>query len=116
MARPVAVLMKGLIGLYKLTLSPALAALGVRCRHAPTCSTYAIDAIDRHGSWVGGWMALARLARCRPLGSHGIDPAPDTVPDGARWWTPWRYGDWRGPRDDVDDADEGRDDAEAHLS
>lgn len=39
-------------------------------------------------------MGLARLARCRPGGSHGLDPAPTTTTSGARWFTPWRYGVW----------------------
>ena len=45
-----------------------------------------------------GWMALARFIRCRPGGSHGYDPAPETRPD-VPFWQPWRYGDWKsGPR------------------
>lgn len=98
MKRPFAALLLALIRVYKLALSPALAAFGVRCRHWPTCSTYAGEAIARHGGWPGGWMALARLLRCHPFGSHGIDPPPAVAPPGARWWTPWRYGDWRGPK------------------
>ncbi|MEO0465916.1 MAG: membrane protein insertion efficiency factor YidD [Pseudomonadota bacterium] len=94
--RPVARLM--LAG-YKATLSPLLALFGARCRHGPTCSEYAAEAISRHGIWRGGWMALARLQRCRPGGSMGYDPVPD-APKHAPWWAPWRYGDWRGPRPD----------------
>lgn len=82
---------------YKLTLSPLFMAVGMRCRHEPTCSEYAAEAVSRHGVWAGLWMALARFQRCRPWGSHGIDPVPEfrrPVP----WWAPWRHGDWRGPR------------------
>ncbi len=93
MARPAAAAMKALIRAYKLTLSPAFAAVGVRCRHEPTCSTYAIDCVDRHGAWAGGWLTLSRLCRCHPLGSRGFDPAPK-APRAAPWWAPWRLGDW----------------------
>ena len=47
------------------------------CRYLPTCSEYALQAIDRHGAVRGGWMALRRLARCNPWGGHGVDPVPD---------------------------------------
>ena len=46
------------------------------CRHVPSCSEYAREAITRHGAWRGGWLAMARLARCHPLGSSGLDPVP----------------------------------------
>lgn len=77
---------------YKRTLSPLLVALGVRCRHAPTCSEYAADAVRRHGAWAGGWMTLARLSRCHPFGSSGWDPVPERGE--APFYAPWRYGDW----------------------
>ncbi|MGQ7794542.1 membrane protein insertion efficiency factor YidD [Faunimonas sp. B44] len=84
---------RGLIRLYRLTLS---SVAGRTCRHLPTCSEYTEDAIARHGLWAGGWMGLARLSRCRPLGSHGFDPVPAALPERARWYLPWRYGSWRG--------------------
>jgi putative membrane protein insertion efficiency factor len=46
------------------------------CRHVPTCSEYAREAIARHGAWRGAWLAIARLSRCHPLGSSGLDPVP----------------------------------------
>ena len=46
------------------------------CRHTPSCSEYAHEAIRRYGTAKGGWLALRRLARCRPLGSKGYDPVP----------------------------------------
>jgi len=46
------------------------------CRHIPSCSEYTCEAIARHGAWRGGSMALARLGRCHPLGTAGVDPVP----------------------------------------
>ncbi len=47
------------------------------CRYLPTCSEYAIEAIDRHGLWAGAGLAARRIMRCNPWGGHGIDPVPD---------------------------------------
>ncbi|MES1157388.1 MAG: membrane protein insertion efficiency factor YidD [Alphaproteobacteria bacterium] len=80
----------GLIQVYKWTLSPLV---GRGCRYLPTCSSYAADAIRRHGAWPGGWMAAARLCRCHPWGGSGYDPAPAALKPNS-WWRPWRYGDW----------------------
>ena len=84
----------GLIRAYQLSLS---ALAGGRCRHLPTCSDYTDQAIRRHGLWAGGWMGLARICRCNPLGTAGFDPVCERVPACAAWFTPWRYGRWRGP-------------------
>lgn len=84
---------RGLVALYRYTLSPLI---GPRCRHLPSCSEYADEAITRFGLWAGGWMALARIARCHPWGTHGLDFVPKALPGAARWWTPWRYGRWHG--------------------
>ena len=46
------------------------------CRYLPTCSAYAIEALETHGAIKGGWLSLRRLGRCHPLGSHGYDPVP----------------------------------------
>ena len=46
------------------------------CRYSPTCSQYAIIAIERHGAIKGGWLAVKRLLRCHPWGNHGHDPVP----------------------------------------
>jgi len=82
-----------LIWTYRHTLSPLV---GYNCRHLPTCSVYGDEAIRRFGLWAGGWMTLARLLRCQPWGTSGIDLVPQTLPSGARWYLPWRYGRWRG--------------------
>lgn len=46
------------------------------CRFEPSCSSYAVEALEVHGAWRGGWMSLRRLSRCRPLGGRGWDPVP----------------------------------------
>jgi uncharacterized protein len=46
------------------------------CRFVPTCSSYATEALHRHGALRGGWMALRRVGRCHPFGAHGVDPVP----------------------------------------
>lgn len=62
-----------LIRLYQLTLSPFTRGA---CRHVPSCSAYADEAIREHGAWRGGRMAAGRLLRCHPFGTHGYDPVP----------------------------------------
>ena len=62
-----------LIRLYQVLTPPAFRGA---CRHHPTCSEYAREAIARHGVWHGGRLALVRLGRFHPLGSAGYDPVP----------------------------------------
>lgn len=84
---------RGLINAYRYTLS---ALVGMHCRHIPTCSAYADAAVDRFGLWAGGWMTLARLCRCHPFGTAGLDVVPPSLAPQTRWYLPWRYGRWRG--------------------
>ncbi|TCP10535.1 hypothetical protein EV683_12319 [Crenobacter luteus] len=62
-----------LIRFYQVAISPWLAP---RCRFAPTCSSYAIEAVRRHGALKGGYLAIRRLTRCHPWGGSGYDPVP----------------------------------------
>ena len=66
-------LLIGLIRLYQRLLSPLL---GPRCRFHPTCSTYAVQALERHGVVRGSVLAARRIARCHPLNEGGFDPVP----------------------------------------
>lgn len=58
---------------YRLFLSPWV---GHNCRYQPTCSCYALEALERHGGIRGSYLAVHRLARCNPLGGSGFDPVP----------------------------------------
>ena len=61
------------LAVYQRVLSPLLPPA---CRFAPTCSEYARQAVDDHGFIRGGWLTLARLARCHPFHPGGFDPPP----------------------------------------
>jgi putative membrane protein insertion efficiency factor len=97
---------------YQLSLSPVFYALGVRCRHEPTCSHYAIGAIREQGGWRGFWLTLGRLLRCRPGGTFGFDPVPSKCDD-CPWWRVWAFRsrpkrqrmDGLPPADRADDKD-----------
>lgn len=72
--QPLTLLMLSLIQFYRCWISPLL---GPRCRFIPSCSTYGLEAISRHGPWRGGWLTLRRLLRCHPFSPCGCDPVPD---------------------------------------
>ena len=61
------------IYIYRYFISPLL---GVKCRFAPTCSAYAIEAVETYGALRGGWLAVKRIIRCHPFGGSGYDPVP----------------------------------------
>lgn len=62
-----------LVRLYQLVLSPVM---GNQCRFAPTCSHYAIEALEKHGAVRGSWLTLKRIGRCHPGCDGGHDPVP----------------------------------------
>lgn len=59
---------------YRLIFSPWV---GFNCRYDPTCSAYALKALERHGAAKGGWLALRRILRCHPWGGMGVDDVPE---------------------------------------
>ena len=63
-----------LIRLYQITLSPVF---GQHCRFTPTCSNYAIEALQKHGILRGSWLGAKRLLSCHPWHQGGYDPVPD---------------------------------------
>ena len=74
-------LLIGVVRAYRLLLSPWL---GSACRFEPTCSVYAIEALERHGAARGSWLTVARLARCQPWCQGGHDPVPPETPRASR--------------------------------
>ena len=58
---------------YQVTISPLLTAA---CRYYPSCSAYALEALERHGALRGSWLSLRRLGRCHPFRPGGYDPVP----------------------------------------
>ena len=77
MRRIAIALLSAPIRAYRLLLSPMMPG---RCRFSPSCSAYALDALDHHGPVKGLWLTVRRLARCHPIswlgGSSGFDPVP----------------------------------------
>ena len=62
-----------LVQFYRTAISPLFPP---SCRYYPTCSAYAMEAIERYGARRGGWMALRRILRCHPFHAGGYDPVP----------------------------------------
>ncbi|EJF11892.1 membrane protein insertion efficiency factor YidD [Pontibacter sp. BAB1700] len=65
--------MLALLWVYRNMISPLKPAT---CRYTPTCSAYALGAVNKYGPFKGGWMALKRIGRCHPWGGSGYDPVP----------------------------------------
>ena len=76
------------IRLYQMLISPLL---GPRCRFYPSCSAYAVEALQRHGALRGSWLAVRRLGRCHPWNPGGPDPVPPARP-GAALTSPRQHG------------------------
>lgn len=64
-----------LVKFYQATISPYIPS---SCRYNPTCSHYTIEALQKHGFFKGGWLALKRIGSCHPWGGKGYDPVPDS--------------------------------------
>lgn len=62
-----------LVRIYQIVISPLTPAT---CRYEPTCSTYTLQALKKHGLFKGGWLSLKRIASCNPWGKTGYDPVP----------------------------------------
>lgn len=71
---PITLFLKVLIRGYQLVISPWLMP---SCRYEPSCSHYALQAVDKHGPLAGVGLAVWRLLRCQPWGGHGYDPVPE---------------------------------------
>lgn len=63
-----------LIRFYQVAISPYTPA---SCRYSPTCSHYAIEALEVHGLFKGSWLAIKRISKCHPWGGNGYDPVPE---------------------------------------
>lgn len=66
-------LLIALIRVYQYAISPFL---GRSCRHYPSCSAYAVEAVEKHGAIKGGWLSAKRISRCHPWHPGGYDPVP----------------------------------------
>lgn len=73
----IARLLIGVVKLYRLLLSPWL---GSACRFEPTCSAYALEALQRHRALTGSYLTVRRLLRCHPWCAGGHDPVPEQAP------------------------------------
>ena len=76
---PAKYILVALVRAYRWGISPAKVFFfgpGAQCRYTPTCSEYALQAVETHGALAGSWLAARRLCRCHPWGGCGYDPVP----------------------------------------
>ncbi len=73
-SRLISGVMRALIRFYQIVISPHI---GNCCRFEPTCSQYALEALQIHGVLRGSWLGFKRIMRCRPFGASGYDPVPE---------------------------------------
>ncbi len=74
--RFITVILLVIIKFYRYAISPWTPNT---CRHTPTCSKYAVEALQKHGPIQGGWLSVKRLAKCHPWGTYGYDPVPEKM-------------------------------------
>jgi putative membrane protein insertion efficiency factor len=72
--RPTAYIVSIPVRFYRLVISPLI---GSNCRYHPTCSSYTLEALEKHGAIKGGRLAIKRILKCHPFGGSGIDNVPD---------------------------------------
>lgn len=70
---PLVWVLKLLVKIYQIAISPILPQ---SCRYTPTCSSYMIQALEKHGLFKGLWLGIKRILSCHPWGGHGYDPVP----------------------------------------
>jgi uncharacterized protein len=87
---PVGSALRGMIRGYQLFVSPVLPA---SCRFLPSCSSYAMEAIARHGAIGGSWLAARRICRCHPWNDGGFDPVPEPKAERGGNAAPSRHPD-----------------------
>ena len=73
MRNPLSVVLVGIVRAYQVVISPWLP---MACRYTPSCSQYAVEAIQKYGALKGGWLAVKRIGSCHPWGGHGHQPVP----------------------------------------
>lgn len=76
---------------YRFAISPLY---GQVCRYHPTCSAYALQAVETHGALRGGWLAVRRVGRCHPWAAGGLDPVPPSTPRSSKATTPKSGESW----------------------